>query len=226
MVTNETTHSILDPNKPLRVIRSHRHRRRYSIRKSIIIVAVVGVSATVINAEVISAPDKNSASVITISVPSNFEADDIRAEIEREIPKLVEERTRTAVSATSRRADRPKPKPAVQPSKVEVVVQFALSQQGDPYVWASAGPNAYDCSGLILRSFAQVGVRTPHFTGALISKGQRVGKAEMRRGDIVFPTAGHVGIYLGDGKFVHASSSKYKVVVADLYSFYAARRLM
>jgi cell wall-associated NlpC family hydrolase len=111
-------------------------------------------------------------------------------------------------------------------SKVEVIIQFALAQQGDPYVWAKAGPNAYDCSGLVLRAYSQVGINLPHYTGTMINKGSKVSRANLQRGDIIFPTSGHVGIYLGNGQMIHASSGKGKVVVAPMYSFYAARRLV
>lgn len=226
MVDESTTHSVLDPTKPLRIIRSHRAPSRYrrTVQRSIIIVAVIGATATVITTEVTAQPHHESSAIAaTTSAPPRVEADNIRAEIEREIPKLIEERERATVTATSRRADRPKPPPV---NDIEKVIRFALSQQGDPYVWAASGPNAYDCSGLVLRAFGQVGLRLPHFTGALISKGTRVSRSAMQRGDIVFPAAGHVGIYLGGGKFVHASSSRGQVVVAEVYSFYAARRLM
>lgn len=110
------------------------------------------------------------------------------------------------------------------PSRVEAVIAFALSQVGKPYVWAADGPSSYDCSGLVLASFARIGVKLPHYTGWIIGKGQRISRSQLMRGDVVFPTSGHVGIYLGSNMFVHASSSRGRVSVTKLYSFYAARR--
>lgn len=134
------------------------------------------------------------------------------AEIERQRREAAERAARAA-------ADR-------QLSRVEVVIRYALAQQGDRYVFATAGPNTFDCSGLVLASFKQVGLKLPHFTGALVKLGTRVSRDSMKRGDIVFPQSGHVGIYLGGGQMVHASGSQQRVVVGKVYGFYAARRLI
>lgn len=123
----------------------------------------------------------------------------------------------------NRSAERKPPPPP--PSKVERVIAFALSQQGKPYRWANSGPVGYDCSGLVMRSFAQIGIKLPHFTGTMLRYGTRINRASMQRGDIVFPSGSHVGIYLGNNTMVHASSSKGRVVVGKVYSFYTARRI-
>lgn len=108
---------------------------------------------------------------------------------------------------------------------VQAVIQFALAQRGKPYVWAASGPNSYDCSGLVLASFGKIGLRLPHFTGALIGLGRSISRAAMQPGDIVFPQKGHVGIYLGNNQMVHAPQPGEVVTVGKVYAFYAARRL-
>lgn len=113
----------------------------------------------------------------------------------------------------------------VTTTRIEIVIAYALAQLGDPYRWATAGPNAFDCSGLVKAAFSRVGVTLPHYTGAIIQRGSRVNRSSLQRGDIVFPASNHVGIYLGGNRFVHASSSRKGVVVSTLYSFYAARRI-
>lgn len=121
------------------------------------------------------------------------------------------------------------PVPQVAPSPnshVETAIAFALAQLGKPYVYGAAGPRAYDCSGLVMVAFSKIGLRLPHFTGALIKLGSGVSKAAMQRGDIVFPQSGHVGIYLGGGMMVHAPQSGDVVKVSKVYAFYAARRLV
>lgn len=150
----------------------------------------------------------------------------------REAEKLAQQKTaprRIEPKPASRKVERKAKSPAVKNTRkaprIEVVIRYALAQQGDPYRWASAGPNSFDCSGLVLRSFKQIGIKLPHFTGAMIRYGKRVSYSNLKRGDIIFPSSGHVGIYLGNGKMVHASSGKGKVVVAKVYSFYAARRI-
>jgi len=85
-------------------------------------------------------------------------------------------------------------------------LQFALSRQGDPYVWGAAGPSAFDCSGLVLWAYAQVGISLPHFTGDQWNMGVHVARADLQPGDLVFfyPDIGHVGLYIGNGLMVDA----------------------
>lgn len=110
-------------------------------------------------------------------------------------------------------------------TRIEIVIEYAMAQIGDPYRWATAGPNSFDCSGLLKAAFSRVGVRLPHYTGDIIQLGTRVPRGELVRGDVVFPAQHHVGIYLGNNQFIHASSSKGGVVIGKLYAFYAARRI-
>lgn len=90
--------------------------------------------------------------------------------------------------------------------KAAGAVAAALSKLGSPYVWAAAGPNSFDCSGLIMWAYAQVGISVPHYTGAIWNGFPRVSKNELQPGDIVFfyGDVHHAGIYLGGGKMVHA----------------------
>lgn len=111
-------------------------------------------------------------------------------------------------------------------SKVEIVIKFAMAQRGKPYVWGTAGPNSYDCSGLVLRSFAQVHIRLPHFTGAMIHYGRSISRSQLRPGDIIFPSSHHVAIYIGHNHMVVAPHSGTRVQVQTVYAFYAARRLL
>lgn len=87
-------------------------------------------------------------------------------------------------------------------------VQAALTRLGDPYVWAAAGPNAFDCSGLVMWSFQQAGVFLPHSSQAQSGGGQPVPLDQMQPGDVVtyYSDASHVGLYIGDGMIVHAST--------------------
>jgi peptidoglycan DL-endopeptidase CwlO len=85
-------------------------------------------------------------------------------------------------------------------------LQFALSRRGDPYVWGAAGPGSFDCSGLVLWAYAQVGISLPHFTGDQWNMGVHVARADLQPGDLVFfyPDIGHVGLYIGNGLMVDA----------------------
>lgn len=110
--------------------------------------------------------------------------------------------------------------------KVATVIAYAKAQIGDPYRWAAAGPDAFDCSGLVMAAYARVGVRLPHQSGAMLSYGTRVSRSQLRPGDLVWPQYGHVGIYVGGGRFIHSPRPGQQVQVSALYGFYTARRLI
>jgi len=98
------------------------------------------------------------------------------------------------------------------------VIQAALSRIGSPYSWGASGPSAFDCSGLVMWSFQQAGVSLPHSSQALAQGGQAVSMDQMQPGDLVtyYSDASHVGIYIGDGMMVHASTYGTPVRVAPV----------
>jgi cell wall-associated NlpC family hydrolase len=105
----------------------------------------------------------------------------------------------------------------------------ALGKVGAPYRWGATGPNAFDCSGLVSWAYQSSGVSLPRTSRAMSRVGTPVAKADLRPGDLVFfyRPVSHVGIYLGNGKIVHASSKKYPVKVSDMgrMTFNSARRV-
>ena len=98
-------------------------------------------------------------------------------------------------------------------SKAERAAGSALKMVGRPYHFGGASPSSgFDCSGLVYYSYRQAGLTLPHNTERQRVSGKHIQKAELRRGDLIFfdqegKKNSHVGIYLGDGKFVHAPSS-------------------
>ncbi|MDP9798787.1 cell wall-associated NlpC family hydrolase [Catenuloplanes nepalensis] len=106
------------------------------------------------------------------------------------------------------------------------VVEYALNQVGKPYRRNAAGPGSYDCSGLVSVAYRKAGVKLPHSSRDIVRKGRKVRRADLRPGDVVMPQSGHVGIYLGDGKMVHAATPRKGVVVSKMYGFSTARRLL
>src|SRR5699024_422689 len=102
-------------------------------------------------------------------------------------------------------------------------IQAGHTQTGTPYVTAGKGPGGFDCSGFVSWSFGQAGVSIPSSTAALQSVGSQVSYSSAQPGDLVFfntyKTNGHVGIYLGNGKFLGAQNST-GVAVADMTSGY------
>jgi cell wall-associated NlpC family hydrolase len=85
-------------------------------------------------------------------------------------------------------------------------------------VWGATGPDAFDCSGLVQAAYRSAGVSLPRTTYSQIDAGRRVSRSELLPGDLVFFYAGisHVGIYVGDGRMIHAPSPSAPVRVAPL----------
>ena len=100
-----------------------------------------------------------------------------------------------------------------------VALRAALTRRGYPYVWAAAGPYAFDCSGLVVWAFAQEGITLPHYTGDLWNSGMHVSRADLEPGDLVFFFAdiSHVGIYIGNGLMVDAPSTGQDVQVQPVF---------
>jgi peptidoglycan DL-endopeptidase CwlO len=85
-------------------------------------------------------------------------------------------------------------------------LRYALTRIGDPYVWGAAGPDSFDCSGLVMWAYAQVGISLLHYTGDQWNEGEHVSRDQLEPGDLVFFYAdlGHVGLYIGNGLMVDA----------------------
>lgn len=119
------------------------------------------------------------------------------------------------------------------PSSYGGAVGVAMAQLGKPYVWAASGPDAFDCSGLVVYAFAAVGKSLPHSTYALYGMGVPVSRDQLQPGDLVFfDGLGHVGIYIGGGQFVHAPHSGDVVRISNLSegwyasTYVGARRIL
>jgi len=114
----------------------------------------------------------------------------------------------------------------------EYAIRRGMSQIGVPYSWGggnAAGPSkgidsgagitGFDCSGLVLYSFAGVGIKLPHYSGSQYNMGRKIPSSQMRRGDVIFYGPGgsqHVTIYLGDGQMLEAPDIGLKVRVAPV----------
>ena len=86
------------------------------------------------------------------------------------------------------------------------VVQIAMKYLGCSYQWGASGPSRFDCSGFTMFVYAQVGVSLPHSSGAQINCGERVSRANLKPGDLVFfgSPIHHVGMYIGGGRMIHS----------------------
>ncbi|MEU4534286.1 NlpC/P60 family protein [Streptosporangium sp. NPDC023825] len=109
-------------------------------------------------------------------------------------------------------------------------VAFALAQQGKPYVWGAEGPNSFDCSGLTMAAYKSVGKDISRTTYTQIKKGTPISRdpAEWLPGDLIFPHAGHVVMWVGGNKYVHAPNKRRPVSVdsGKPSSVLAVRRMM
>ncbi|MES9537129.1 MULTISPECIES: C40 family peptidase [unclassified Actinomadura] len=115
---------------------------------------------------------------------------------------------RTGLTATVKGSDLP-----------AKMARKALTKLGSPYVWAAAGPNSFDCSGLVVWAYTQVGKPgLPHYTGDLFAMGTKVSRGSLRSGDLVYfgSNLHHMGIYLGDGKYLHAPQTGDVVKISKL----------
>jgi cell wall-associated NlpC family hydrolase len=99
-----------------------------------------------------------------------------------------------------------------------VAVRTALAQVGDPYVWASSGPDGFDCSGLTSYAYSAAGVALPHSSRSQSALGVDVARADLQPGDLVFfySPISHVGIYIGNGMMVHARTFGQPVAVTTV----------
>ena len=109
------------------------------------------------------------------------------------------------------------------PSQYSGAAGIAMRYLGVPYVWGGASPAGFDCSGLVMYVFAQLGVSLPHYTGAQWNMGVPVARGDLQPGDLVFfDGLGHVGIYIGGGQFIHAPHTGTVVQISSLSGWYAA----
>lgn len=98
----------------------------------------------------------------------------------------------------------------------QAIVSFAYAQLGEPYVWGAAGPNSWDCSGLTMEAYKTVGVKLPHHAASQQTLGKATATPQV--GDLIFwgPVSGHVAIYLGDDKMIHAPHTGDVVKISNI----------
>lgn len=219
----------------VRVIHSHRRPPafEFEIRKSVGWLAAFAIVATLLSASASSLPESAAqpfSATAALSLPAVPEGS---AALLPEPP--IVQRPGPDVTIAVHITLKPRPvqttnAPAVPQqaslTRVQVVINYAMAQRGKPYRWNAAGPGAFDCSGLVLASYARIGITLYHYTGAMLNVGHRVSRGAMQPGDLVFPSSSHVGIYLGHNQMVVAPHSGTVVQVQTVYAFYAAVRIL
>ncbi|HEU0191489.1 MAG TPA: C40 family peptidase [Mycobacterium sp.] len=109
-------------------------------------------------------------------------------------------------------------------SRAGKAVRAALSRLGRPYVWAAAGPDRFDCSGLTQWAYAQAGIHLHRTTYEQIHDGIPVPRSQIRSGDLVFPNAGHVQLAIGNNQVVEAPHPGAVVRISPLGAQVTIRR--
>jgi len=113
----------------------------------------------------------------------------------------------------------------------QFIADFALQHLGTTYVWGGATARGFDCSGFIFYIFKEHGVTMPRMADGQFGVGKRIARPDLSAGDLVFfttylPGPSHVGIYLGDGTFIHASSAAGQVTITPLSRPYYVERYL
>jgi len=124
--------------------------------------------------------------------------------------------------------------PPKHPKRISIAaraVRIARKQLGVPYRFGGASPGGFDCSGLVMWVYGRLGVSLPHNAAALYGVGRPVPRRALRPGDLLFFSGlGHVGMYIGRGRMIHAPQSGQTVEVQSLAarrgSFVGARRIV
>ena len=113
--------------------------------------------------------------------------------------------------------------------QAEDAIAFARAQIGKPYVFGTAGPDTYDCSGLTMAAYAHANppIKLVHWTGTQITTGKAVARNELLPGDLVFPDGiNHVQLYSGNGQIIEAQQSGVPVREGPMWGFTTARRVV
>jgi cell wall-associated NlpC family hydrolase len=107
-------------------------------------------------------------------------------------------------------------------SRAQIAVQAVLAQVGKPYAWAGAGPNDFDCSGLVMYAWEKAGVQLAHYSVSQYQETTRISQSQLQPGDLVFydtgdgAQPGHVTMYIGNGQIVTADSPGTNIRVENL----------
>ncbi|MGI5215066.1 NlpC/P60 family protein [Plantactinospora sp. CA-290183] len=150
-----------------------------------------------------------------------------KKKIEGELAKLYDMRRAAYGSATSAGSRYTGSVPSVS-GKAGVAVRYAYNAIGKPYVWAAEGPNGYDCSGLTLAAWRAAGRSLPHNAAMQWDAVAHIGRGSLQPGDLVFYSGlGHVALYVGSGKVIHAPTAGESVKLAsvDMMSPYGYGRV-
>lgn len=110
-------------------------------------------------------------------------------------------------------------------SPADAAIAYAKAQIGKPYRYGFQGPDAFDCSGLVMMAYRAGGIRLPRTSEAMLGVGIPIGRNELQPGDLVFPDSGHVQLYVGTNTIIEAPRTGLNVREVPMWGFMTARRV-
>lgn len=172
--------------------------------------------------------DKAVAVKVDKAVAVKVDAKSDLSSDEKEIQEVIKNKEK--ITKDAKETKEVKKAPAANPSIAAKVINSAENKLGSTYVYGDTGKDGYDCSGLVYSIYNnELGISIPRSSVSQSTFGKQVSKSDLQEGDLVFfNTVGngvsHVGIYVGDGKFIHASSGQGKVMTSSLDEGYYQER--
>ena len=172
----------------------------------------------------VEAKDLNLVSGVKVEKVQYNKDESILSSDEKNIEEAIRNKEELKVNFESKKV------PAASASIVARVISSAENKLGSTYVYGDTGSEGFDCSGLVYSIYNdELGISIPRSSRTQSTFGKQVSKSDLQEGDLVFfNTTGngvsHVGIYVGDGKFIHASSGQGKVMTSSLTEGYYQER--
>lgn len=172
----------------------------------------------------VEAKDLNLVSGVKVEKVQYNKDESILSSDEKNIEEAIRNKEGLKVNFESKKV------PAASASIVARVISSAENKLGSTYVYGDTGSEGFDCSGLVYSIYNdELGISIPRSSRTQSTFGKQVSKSDLQEGDLVFfNTTGngvsHVGIYVGDGKFIHASSGQGKVMTSSLTEGYYQER--
>lgn len=112
-------------------------------------------------------------------------------------------------------------------SQADTLIRYAKTFLGVPYCWGGETPACFDCSGFCQYVYKHaLGIDISRTTIEILNEGREVSREELQPGDLIFPDSGHVALYIGDNKIIHAPKSGDVVKIVEIYEFWRARRIL
>ncbi|MCL1863571.1 MAG: C40 family peptidase [Defluviitaleaceae bacterium] len=108
----------------------------------------------------------------------------------------------------------------------DLIVETAMNYLGTRYLWGGTTPNGFDCSGFMVYLFSPHGISLNRTSRDMARNGVEVSRSELEPGDLLFfggSRINHVGLYIGDGQFIHSSSDRWGVIISNLSAHYNER---